>query len=77
MSSASSLEAATHPQLAVGVAEQDAGGVGGQQRHAVGDELVEQVDDVVVVDQGVGERDEGPADGLLTIGLADDNSFSG
>jgi hypothetical protein len=26
----------------------------------VGNELVEQVDDVVVVDEGVGERDEGP-----------------
>ena len=40
------------------------------------DELVEQVDDVVVVDQGVGERDERPADGLFTIGLAHDDSFS-
>jgi hypothetical protein len=26
----------------------------------VGDEVVEQVNDVVVVDQGVGERDENP-----------------
>jgi hypothetical protein len=43
----------------------------------VGDEPVEHVDDVVVVDQGVGERDEGPADGLLTIGLAHDNSLGG
>ena len=64
-----------HAQLSVGVAEHDPGGVGGQQGHAVGDEPVEQVDDVVVVDQGVGERDEGPAHGLFTIGLAHDNSF--
>jgi hypothetical protein len=64
-------------QLVVGVGEQEAGGVGGQQGHAVGDELVEHVDDVVVVDQGVGERDECAADGLFTIGLAhDNNSFS-
>jgi hypothetical protein len=40
-------------QLAPRVGEQDPGGVGGQQRNAVGDESVEQVDDVVVVDQGV------------------------
>jgi hypothetical protein len=63
-------------ELSVGVAEHDAGGVGGQQGHAVGDELVEQVDDVVVVDQGVGERDEGPADGPLTGGLAHDTTPS-
>jgi hypothetical protein len=59
----------------VGVDEQEVGGVGGQQGHVVGDEVVEQVDDVVVVDQGVGERHEGPADGLFTIGLAHHNSF--
>jgi hypothetical protein len=45
-------------------------------RATLGDELVEKVDDVVVVDQGVGERDEGPADGLFTIGLAHDNSLT-
>ena len=43
----------------------------------MGDKVVEQVDDVVVVDKGVGERHEGPADGLFTIGLAHDNSFPG
>jgi hypothetical protein len=59
----------------VGVPEHDPDGVGGQQVHTVGDELVEQVDDVVVIDQRVRERDEGPADGRFTIGLAHDNSF--
>jgi len=42
----------------------------------VGDELIEQVDDFVVVDQGVGEHDEGAARGLFTVGMAHDNSFS-
>jgi hypothetical protein len=39
-----------HPQVPVGVDEHDAGGVGREQRHAVPDEPVEHVDDVVVVD---------------------------
>ena len=43
----------------------------------MGDKSVEQVDDVVIVNQGVGERDESPAHGLLTMGLAHDNSFLG
>jgi hypothetical protein len=33
------------------------------------DELIQQIDDVVVVDQGVGERHERRADPLLTLGL--------
>ena len=32
------------------------------------DQLIEQVDDVVVVDQGVGQRDERAADGFLAVG---------
>jgi hypothetical protein len=61
----------------VGVAEHDRGSVGGQQGDAVGDELVEHVDDVVVVDQGVRQRDERPTDGLFAVGLGHDGSFSG
>ena len=56
-------------QLLTGIGEQDPCGVRGQQRHAMGDELVEQVDDVVVVDQGVGERHERLTDPLFTLGL--------
>jgi hypothetical protein len=57
------------PQLAAGVAEHDPGRVRGQQLDAEPDQPVQQVDDVVVVDQGVGQRDERPADPLLTTAL--------
>ena len=38
-----------------------------QQLDAEVDQPVQQVDDVVVVDQGVGQGDEGPADGFLAL----------
>jgi hypothetical protein len=54
-----------------GVAEHQPGRVGGQQVDAVADEPVEQIDDVVLVDQGV-ERDERPTRSLFAIRLAHD-----
>jgi hypothetical protein len=49
-----------HPQVTASVGEQDAGRIGGEQLDAVARQAVEQIDDVVVVHQRVGEFDERP-----------------
>jgi hypothetical protein len=56
------------PKRAVWVGQQDPGCVGWQELDAVADEAVEQVDDVVVVDERVGQPDEGPDQQLFPAG---------
>ena len=63
----SSLEDATTRSRSARVDEHDPCRVGGQQRHAVPDEPVQHVDDVVVVDQGVGQADERLGEQLLAV----------
>ena len=56
-------------QLPAGVAQHDAGRVGRQQLHAEAGQPIQQVDDVVLVDQGVRQGDERPADRLLAFAV--------
>jgi hypothetical protein len=64
-----SLDDAHDPQPALRVGQEDPGCVGWQELDAVTDETVEQIDDVVVVvDQRVGQPDEGPDQQLLPAG---------
>jgi hypothetical protein len=57
-----------HLEPAALVGEQEPGRDGVEQADAVADELVQQLDDVVVVDQGVGHLDEGAHQLRLALG---------
>jgi hypothetical protein len=63
-----------HAEPVVRVDEHDPCRVRGQQRHAVPDEPVQHVDDVVVGDQGVGQPDEriGKQSLAVVLGAAHD-----
>ena len=56
-------------QLPAGVAQHDAGRVGRQELHAEAGQSIQQVDDVVLIDQGVRQGDERPADGFLAFAM--------